>query len=616
MNNYDPLLTMAALNMAIVSLHRITSTQDRVILDQEYKNIINNLRMGEINADPELTGLYQEIVRVINGGRLRDDVRKSIEETYSQEKQKGIKNIISENVLSSFDANPLTWLGNLAMSCASEYFGSKKQKNRNDDNDEQLKLKSQELGEYDELQRKLLASSWALLRKYELSDNYRLTQNALDKFYSATQENDPSKRFRMLKYLENDFSMYSPYWFYRAISANEAKDKTEAEKSFLKFNEVWRPVLRKDPYKIEALKFQIEKFMGEGLNAENSSKIFECLSEMRENTELEDWANNIYEGTLYFTLGEKEKAIECVMCNVDFNFETENSNALLKKFEKETPAKKFSKIFNKITKKEKTVEEVKKSEQLVEIPEVSQPEPQEEKIELEVPKPSHEEEVKTQAENKINEAEAMFQLALKYEERGYNRVKNLMISVITALMFFIFWTYYFWSASWWKNILGLISGAFLSLCLLVVLVYILELYKLRNKLKARDVYKKAANLGSAEAMYRLGELEEDDDAKVAWYEKAARQGHIEAQKALGEIFRRKLNGDYKSYVWYYVAGLCGDVEAEVKAKEREQWLVKAKEREQWLNGLNEDEDEDEIERAKAEARKIFEEIQKNREQKK
>ena len=43
--------------MAVVSLH-LTSTKDRLILDQEYKNIINNLRMGEINADPELTELY------------------------------------------------------------------------------------------------------------------------------------------------------------------------------------------------------------------------------------------------------------------------------------------------------------------------------------------------------------------------------------------------------------------------------------------------------------------------------------------------------------------------------------------------------------------------------
>ena len=34
MPEYDPLLTMSALNMAIVSLHRITSSGDRLILDR------------------------------------------------------------------------------------------------------------------------------------------------------------------------------------------------------------------------------------------------------------------------------------------------------------------------------------------------------------------------------------------------------------------------------------------------------------------------------------------------------------------------------------------------------------------------------------------------------
>ena len=70
MPDYDPLLTMSALNMAIVSLHRITSSGDRLILDREYYNIINNLRMSEINPDPELTELYREIVRVIQKADL------------------------------------------------------------------------------------------------------------------------------------------------------------------------------------------------------------------------------------------------------------------------------------------------------------------------------------------------------------------------------------------------------------------------------------------------------------------------------------------------------------------------------------------------------------------
>ncbi|MBQ6418055.1 MAG: hypothetical protein IJJ91_05245 [Synergistaceae bacterium] len=328
MADYDPLLTMSALNMAVVSLHRITSSGDRLILDREYDSIINNLRMGEINADPELTSLYQEIVRVIHKGKLRDDIRATINKADSEKKHKSIKEIITGNVLKSFSTNPLKWLGKLAMSSASEYFSQQKETETltQNNNDGQLRLKHDELDEYDELQRKLLGSSWSLLRQYQLPDSYRLTQNALMKFSSAMKEAEPSKRQRMMKYLEGDFAMYAPYWFYRAKAANEAGSDDEAGKYFERFEEVWRPVLRKDPYRAEAMKFRIERLM---VTRDNTAEILKCLSEMRANTELEDWANNIFAGMVYFTLGDKEKAEECVMCNVDFGFECEVSGKVL-----------------------------------------------------------------------------------------------------------------------------------------------------------------------------------------------------------------------------------------------------------------------------------------------
>ena len=341
MPKYDPLLTMSALNMAIVSLHRITSTRDRLILDQEYTNIINNIRMGEINADPELTELYQEIVRVIHNGRLRDDERRRIDDDYSAQKQKGIKEIIAGNVFTSFSTSPLKWLGKLAMSCMSEYFSSKIRGEINYTG-KTLQLETKELKDYDALQRKLLGSSWTLLRQYGLSDSYRLTQNGLDKFYAAMQESDPSKRNRMLKYIEGDFAMYSPYWFYRGYSAQEAGDIAETRKCFDRFNEVWRPTLRKDPYKVEALKFRIDELTREGITEDCAGEITACLSEMRENTPLEDWANNIYMGMMYFTLGMKDKAIELVMCNLDFEFEVKVSRKLLTKIKMNTPQKKFA----------------------------------------------------------------------------------------------------------------------------------------------------------------------------------------------------------------------------------------------------------------------------------
>lgn len=49
---YDPLVTIATLNMAISSISNIISSSDRVVLDQEYRNIINNLSVGSIVSSP------------------------------------------------------------------------------------------------------------------------------------------------------------------------------------------------------------------------------------------------------------------------------------------------------------------------------------------------------------------------------------------------------------------------------------------------------------------------------------------------------------------------------------------------------------------------------------
>ncbi len=336
MPNYDPLLTMSALNMAIVSLHRITSSGDRLILDREYDRIINNLRMGEINPDPELKELYLKIVRVIQNGRLREDVRAAIRQADTDKKRKSIKEIITGNVLKSFSTNPLKWLGKLAMSSASEYFTQEKEAERDKSNDkEELRLRRDELDEYAELQLQLIDSSWSLLHQYHIPDKYRVAQSALTQISSIMNEPDPANRHEMMEYLERECSMYAPYWLYRAKFASESGSDDEAEECFARFDEVWRPVLRKDPYRAEAMKFRIERLMRSGVNQNNAGEILKCLAEMREHTDTKDWANNIFAGMIYFSLGMRDEAVKCVRRNVLFHYEEEMSSQVLERMKTE-----------------------------------------------------------------------------------------------------------------------------------------------------------------------------------------------------------------------------------------------------------------------------------------
>ena len=84
---YDPQHTILALNMAIVSINKIVTAQDRLTLDQEYSTIINKLALGNIESDYEMTGLYAELMNFITGKGLRQEEAKRFQERYNRREQ-------------------------------------------------------------------------------------------------------------------------------------------------------------------------------------------------------------------------------------------------------------------------------------------------------------------------------------------------------------------------------------------------------------------------------------------------------------------------------------------------------------------------------------------------
>ena len=334
---------MLALNMAVVSVHRILATENRIILDAEYQNIINNLSIGNIRSDPEITELYRKLLDAAQNKKLRQEESERLKKNYDRQSGKRIKNALSERAensrrmltgetgISSF----FFGIGRLAGACTASYFKHQAVSSTVEDlEDSLLRLNAEEMSDFNELQKQLLSSSWNLLNKYRLPDEFRLVQRSLDDFYRAVEEPDTSsRRLRMLKALEDDFRIYPPYWFYRAKAALDEKNDYEAERSFARFMEVWRPVLRKDPYMLEAAKYKVSTLLKDGLPEDEDSqkKILELSEIIRDNTMREDWENNLFAAALYYSLGHSETAIECAEINIDFGYETEISPAMLSK---------------------------------------------------------------------------------------------------------------------------------------------------------------------------------------------------------------------------------------------------------------------------------------------
>ena len=340
--NYDPQYTMLALNMAIVSVHRILSANDRLILNQEYQNIINNLSIGNIKSDPEITELYNKMITVIGKKKLRDEELKQVISHYASRMQ----NRFAE-AMSNFDAGGryevsnegissgiVAAVMNLLSSCTASYFRYQASEGeiRRELDKNIYTVQAEDMKAFDDMQQQLLSSSWNLMYKYHLPDEYRLVQKTMDDFYRAVEEPDEApRRLRMLRALEEDFKVYPPYWYYRARTALEADNKPEADKCFDKFDEIWRPVLKKDPYRLEVTKYRLTELIKDGIpqSGDVQQEALNLLGVMRKNTQLDDWTNNLFAGILYYALGDKDSAEKCIETNIDFRHEQVISSAML-----------------------------------------------------------------------------------------------------------------------------------------------------------------------------------------------------------------------------------------------------------------------------------------------
>ncbi|MDR3163953.1 MAG: hypothetical protein LBU13_00075 [Synergistaceae bacterium] len=327
--SYDPVHTMSTLNMAIVSLHRVTSSKDRVTLNAEYENIIDNLYLGNIEDDPELKALYLELIDTIGKKTLRQDEAARVREEYDSREKKRLSGLITK-----FAVVPAQWslVGNILAGELAGYFGitALAAEETSGLPDELRKLERENIEDLMRLQERLLDTSWTLVRRYGLPDEYRLAQRDLGAFDKAVSEPDRTKSLRMLNALERNFAMYAPFWYYRAAAAQEIGDGASSAKYLDEFDRVWRPVLRRDPYKAEAAKMRARALSD--AKAPNA-KIAAQLDILAENTQRENWVDNLFAGVMYYAIGNAAKAREVISINIDFDVERDISALALRDIE-------------------------------------------------------------------------------------------------------------------------------------------------------------------------------------------------------------------------------------------------------------------------------------------
>ena len=322
---YDPMHTLQCLNMAIVSVKTVISTQDRIVLDQEYRNIISNLRFARIKNDQPLVNLHKRLLDVCTENKLSDEEAKRFDEKYERRQKNALVSTLSG--IRTYGGTMLSFLGSLFTQGVSAYFGYRDTKARIQEElgDALWHLEKEKITRFNTLQKELFDASWNLLQKYRLDDKYLLSQEDLPDYEQALQEQEPKNAIEIFRDLKEAFAVYPPFWAHYGLVAYRAGDHATALKCFDEFDKVWLPVLRRDPYKAQVAKcrLMIEK---------NPSKerVLALLKDVESNSNRHDWSTNLFIGVLYYAADEKEKGIDYVKKNIRYKDETEISSVVYK----------------------------------------------------------------------------------------------------------------------------------------------------------------------------------------------------------------------------------------------------------------------------------------------
>jgi len=344
---YDAQHTLLALNYAIMSIYRVEKIPSKVTVDEEYNGIINNLAIGNITDDQELIDLFTSMMDAYTEDKLEAKDRELIRRQYEAQvnsaflKVKPLKHIQTEVAISTAKevvnaaqnaqsfASGILAMGGAAASGLGEYtlaLQANERMRMQAQSEEQEYMQQRMAGEwaltkekirrFNGLKKNLLNAEWRLLRKYNLPDEARLTEETISQFYSFISDKDIAKALRTAKRLESNFNYYPPFWFYYGKAALENGNNGLARTCFDKFFEQSRPILRKDQFAASTARYKIFT-----LRNTEQDEAKNLLGVIEKNSAQDDWNNFLFCALQWYALGDKHKADDLLLRNIDFNYD-------------------------------------------------------------------------------------------------------------------------------------------------------------------------------------------------------------------------------------------------------------------------------------------------------
>lgn len=217
-----------ALNMCTVSVSQIVDYSDKVILEQEYETILNNINIENIPKDEPLLLLLRQLLDTITFFRIQDKEKELVDKEYQQKVKNAIWSAVPNFGLIVAGGNPITMAISLVSQVGIGYMNYRRTKAENQlaYERQQWQLERSAIEQFNGLRRELFSTAWRLADKYKFPDEFRLTEKQIHQYNMILMDPDIYRKYERLEAIKNRFEAYPPFWYFIGNAANLASQDT------------------------------------------------------------------------------------------------------------------------------------------------------------------------------------------------------------------------------------------------------------------------------------------------------------------------------------------------------------------------------------------------------
>ena len=245
------LLAIAHLNQCIAAIANIEAYKSKLVLEEEYNNIVNNMSMEMLNGYSEVVGFKRKLLSTLNAYLIGEKEQMRAILAYERKKNAAMRDAVNQALNGVYiTTNVFSSVANTVLATARTAvdYSAKIDELGVALDEQQWNLETEAMKIITELRIEAIQLSHDLYQKHNLLEKYRITEEEAAELSSICKEINLEIRLQKLLDQKEKYSYYAPYWYFLGDAQINCGKIKEGINSFSEYEKIYQiaPINRRD----------------------------------------------------------------------------------------------------------------------------------------------------------------------------------------------------------------------------------------------------------------------------------------------------------------------------------------------------------------------------------